>query len=253
MNAAPSQSPAAEVERIEVEPVNAAARRPLYAKRTKIFPRAVAGRYRAGKWAVLAATLGVYYLLPWIRWDRGPNAPDQAVLIDFPGQRFYFFFIEIWPQEVYYVTGLLILAALALFLVTSIAGRVWCGYACPQTVWTDLFLWVERRVDGDRNARMRLDRARWTGRKLVRRAAKHGIWLLIAVATGVPGCSISQTRRPSPPTSPGSMRRRCPTCSSGYSPAPPICWPAMRANRFAPTCARGRASRARCSTSTPCW
>ncbi len=184
MNAAPSQSPAAEVERIEVEPVNAAARRPLYAKRTKIFPRAVAGRYRAGKWAVLAATLGVYYLLPWIRWDRGPNAPDQAVLIDFPGQRFYFFFIEIWPQEVYYVTGLLILAALALFLVTSIAGRVWCGYACPQTVWTDLFLWVERRVDGDRNARMRLDRARWTGRKLVRRAAKHGIWLLIAVATG---------------------------------------------------------------------
>ena len=184
MNAAPAQPQTADVGSIDVEPVNAAERRPLYEKRAKIFPRAVSGRYRTVKWAVLAATLGVYYILPWIRWDRGPNAPDQAVLIDFPGQRFYFFFIEIWPQEVYYITGLLILAALALFLVSSVAGRVWCGYACPQTVWTDLFMWVERRIDGDRNAQMRLDRARWTGRKLARRAAKHGVWLLIAVATG---------------------------------------------------------------------
>ena len=184
MNAASTAPETADVGRIDVEPVNAAERRPLYEKRTRIFPRAVSGRYRTVKWAVLCGTLGVYYLLPWLRWDRGPNAPDQAVLIDFPGRRFYFFFIEIWPQEVYYVTGLLILAALTLFLVSSVAGRVWCGYACPQTVWTDLFMWVERRIEGDRNAQLRLHRAPWSGRKLARRAAKHGIWLLIAAATG---------------------------------------------------------------------
>ena len=184
MSAAPVQSVTGEVGRIDVEPVNAAGRRPLYRKRAKIFPRDVSGRFRTVKWAVLGAVLGLYYVLPWLRWDRGPGAPDQAVLIDFPGRRFYFFAIEIWPQEVYYVTGLLILAALTLFLVSSIAGRVWCGYACPQTVWTDLFMWVERRIEGDRNARMRLDRAPWRGRKFAMRAAKHGIWLLIAVGTG---------------------------------------------------------------------
>ena len=184
MNAATAAPETVDVGRIDVEPVNAAERRPLYEKRARIFPRAVSGRYRTVKWAVLSVTLGVYYILPWLRWDRGPNVPDQAVLIDFPGRRFYFFFIEIWPQEVYYITGLLILAALALFLVSSIAGRVWCGYACPQTVWTDLFMWVERRIEGDRNAQIRLHRAPWSGQKLARRAAKHGAWLLIAVATG---------------------------------------------------------------------
>ena len=184
MSAASAAPETPDVGKIDVEPVNAAERRPLYEKRARIFPRAVSGRYRTVKWAVLCGTLGVYYLLPWLRWERGPNAPDQAVLIDFPGRRFYFFFIEIWPQEVYYITGLLILAALALFLVSSVAGRVWCGYACPQTVWTDLFMWVERRIEGDRNAQLRLDRAPWTGRKLAMRAAKHGAWLLIAVATG---------------------------------------------------------------------
>ena len=184
MNAASTAPETADVDRIDVEPVNAAERRPLYEKRARIFPRAVSGRYRRVKWAVLSAILGLYYILPWLRWDRGPNAPDQAVLVDFPGRRFYFFFIEIWPQEVYYLTGLLILAALILFLATGIAGRVWCGYACPQTVWTDLFMWVERSIEGDRNAQMRLDRAPWTGRKLALRAAKHGVWLVIAVGTG---------------------------------------------------------------------
>ena len=172
------------VGRIDVEPVNAAGRRPLYRRRAKIYPRDVYGRFRTVKWAVLGAMLGFYYVLPWLRWDRGPTAPDQAILVDFPSRRFYFFSVEIWPEEIYYITGLLILAALILFLVSSIAGRVWCGYACPQTVWTDLFMWVERRIEGDRNARMRLDRAPWTGRKLAMRAAKHGIWLLIAVGTG---------------------------------------------------------------------
>jgi cytochrome c oxidase accessory protein FixG len=172
------------VAKIDVEAVNAAEQRPLYQKRRKIFPRRVNGTFRRVKWIVLALTLGVYYLLPWVRWDRGPNAPDQAVLVDFPSRRFYFFFIEIWPQEVYYLTGLLIIAALSLFLVTSIAGRVWCGYACPQTVWTDLFIWVERLIEGDRNARMRLDRAPWSGGKLLKRLLKHSAWIAIGVCTG---------------------------------------------------------------------
>ena len=172
------------VETVDVQPVNKQERRELYKKRQKIFPKRVQGTFRSLKWVIMAVTLGIYYLAPWIRWDRGPNAPDQAILIDFPARRFYFFFIEIWPQEVYYLTGLLILAALALFLITSLAGRVWCGYTCPQTVWTDLFILVERMVEGDRNARMRLDKARWTVNKFVRRVIKHGIWVVIAVATG---------------------------------------------------------------------
>jgi len=96
---------------------------------------------------------GIYYLAPWIRWDRGPHAPDQAILLDLANRRFYFFFIEIWPQEFYFVAGLLIMAGLGLFLVTTAVGRAWCGYTCPQTVWVDLFLVVERAVEGDRNAR----------------------------------------------------------------------------------------------------
>lgn len=105
---------------------------PLYAARQKVYPQRVTGTFRRVKWAVLFFTLGIYYLLPFVRWDRGLNAPGQAVLIDFPNRRFYFFFIEIWPQEFYYVTGLLILAAMALFLMNAVAGRLWCGYLCPQ-------------------------------------------------------------------------------------------------------------------------
>ena len=111
---------------------------------------------------MMAFTLSIYYLVPWLRWDRGPDAPHQAVLVDLAHQRLYFFFIEIWPQEVYYITGLLILAAVTLFLITALFGRLWCGYSCPQTVWTDLFIWVETRIEGDRNARMRLAAAPWT-------------------------------------------------------------------------------------------
>ena len=172
------------VERIDVQPVNAKHRRSLYAKREKIHPRRSRGNFRRLKWLIMAVTLGIYYLTPWIRWDRGPSAPDQAVLVDFAGRRFYFFFIEIWPQEVYYITGLLILAAVGLFLVTSVWGRAWCGYACPQTVWTDLFVAVERFVEGDRNARIKLDRAPWSADKLAKRAAKHAVWLVVAVLTG---------------------------------------------------------------------
>ena len=156
----------------------------LYAPREPIHPKLAHGTFRRIKWAVMIVTLGVYYLLPWLRWDRGPNAPDQAVLLDLPHRRFYFFWIEIWPQEVYYLTGLLILAALALFLVTALFGRVWCGYACPQTVWTDLFIHVERWIQGDRNRRIRLDRQPWTFEKIWKKGLTHLIWLAIAVATG---------------------------------------------------------------------
>ena len=156
----------------------------LYAAARKIYPAAVSGRLRTIKWAVLAITLGLYYILPFIRWDRGPNAPDQAVLIDLAGRRAYFFFIEIWPQEVYYLTGLLVLAALALFLMNALAGRVWCGYLCPQTVWTDLFMAVERAIEGDRRDRIALDKAPWTAGKIGKRVVKHAVGLMIAWWTG---------------------------------------------------------------------
>ncbi|MEO7223994.1 MAG: cytochrome c oxidase accessory protein CcoG, partial [Devosia sp.] len=172
-------------ESYDVEAVNAAKRRqPLYAPRKKIFPKRTQGRFRSFKWLVMAITLTIYYVTPWLRWDRGPYAPDQAVLIDLADRRFYFFFIEIWPQEFYYVAGLLVMAGFGLFLVTSTVGRAWCGYACPQTVWVDLFLVVERGIEGDRNARMKLEAAPWTPDKLFKRISKHSIWLLIGVATG---------------------------------------------------------------------
>jgi cytochrome c oxidase accessory protein FixG len=156
----------------------------LYAERVKVYPKEAHGRFRTVKWIVMAVTLGIYYIVPWIRWDRGPYLPDQAVLIDFPSRRFYFFFLEIWPQEFYFVTGLLVLAALGLFLVTSVAGRVWCGYTCPQTVWTDLMIAVERFWQGDRNQRLRLDKHPWSAETLWRKGATHLSWLLIAIATG---------------------------------------------------------------------
>jgi cytochrome c oxidase accessory protein FixG len=159
-------------------------RQSLYASRTKVYPKRAHGTFRSIKWIVMAVTLSIYYFVPWIRWDRGPYLPNQAVLIDFPSRRFFFFFLEIWPQEFYYITGLLVIAALSLFLVTSIAGRMWCGYTCPQTVWTDLMIAVERLFQGDRNARMRLDKSPWTFEWIWRKGATHLTWLLIAVATG---------------------------------------------------------------------
>ena len=174
-----------ELERHDAEAVNSATRRqPLYAARKKIFPKRASGAFRQFKWLIMAITLGIYYLTPWIRWDRGSHAPDQAVLVDIANRRFYFFFIEIWPQEFFLVAGLLVMAGLGLFLVTSTVGRAWCGYTCPQTVWVDLFLVVERAIEGDRNARIKLDQAPWTARKIVLRCAKHAVWIAIAVATG---------------------------------------------------------------------
>jgi len=172
------------VETIDAVPHNSAARRSLYAARVKIHPKRASGYFRNLKWLVMLVTLGIYYLTPWLRWDRGTYAPDQAVLVDLAHRRFYFFFIEIWPQEFYYVAGLLIMAGIGLFLVTSTIGRAWCGYTCPQTVWTDLFLVVERWIEGDRNARIKLDAAPWSIDKAWKRVSKNILWLLIAVATG---------------------------------------------------------------------
>jgi len=156
----------------------------FFEARRKIFPKAVDGSFRRLKWAVMAVTLAIYYVTPWLRWDRGPYAPDQAVLVDLAHRRFYMFAIEIWPHEFYYVAGLLIMAGIGLFLVTSAVGRAWCGYACPQTVWTDLFVHVERAIDGDRNAQIRLQKAPWGLAKIGKRLSKHAIWLVIGALTG---------------------------------------------------------------------
>ncbi|MDE3061048.1 MAG: cytochrome c oxidase accessory protein CcoG [Pseudomonadota bacterium] len=156
----------------------------FFTKQRRIYPRRVWGRYRKLKWVSMVTLLAIYYLTPWLRWDRGPHAPDQAILIDMPGRRGYFFGLEIWPQEVYYLAGILILAAVGLFFVTSLFGRVWCGYACPQTVWTDLFVWVERIVQGDRNARMKLDQSPLTFEKLWKKGLTHAVWLAIGLVTG---------------------------------------------------------------------
>ncbi|MCR9155981.1 MAG: cytochrome c oxidase accessory protein CcoG [Rhodobacteraceae bacterium] len=157
----------------------------LYAAREPIFPKRVKGSFRSFKWILMIVTLGIYYVTPWIRWDRGPQLPDQAVLVDLANRRFFFFWIEIWPHEFYFVAGLLIMAGLGLFLFTSALGRVWCGYACPQTVWTDLFILVERWIEGDRNARLRLHRQeKMDFRKARLRLTKWVSWFFIGLATG---------------------------------------------------------------------
>ena len=156
----------------------------FFEKQKRIYPRAVEGRYRRLKWAAIAVLLGIYYATPWLRWYRGENLPDQAVLIDMPARRAYFFGIEIWPDEVYFITGILVLAAIGLFFATSLLGRVWCGYACPQTVWTDLFVWVEEKIQGDRNARIRLDQQGLTFGRIWKKSLTHVLWIVIGLCTG---------------------------------------------------------------------
>lgn len=172
------------VEKFDASAVNSKENRSLYAAREKIHPKRASGAFRKFKWWIMIVTLGIYYLTPWIRWDRGAGAPDQAVLLDMVNFRFYFFFIEIWPHEFYYVAGMLVMAGIGLFLVTSVFGRAWCGYTCPQTVWVDLFLVVERFMEGDRNARIKLDKKPWSMSKVINKFIKHAIWLMIGVATG---------------------------------------------------------------------
>ena len=156
----------------------------LYASRVRVYPRRVHGIARDVKWAILAICLTIYYLLPWLRWDRGEGRPNQALLLDISHERFYIFGLTLWPQDIYLLTGALILGAVSLFLVTSLVGRAWCGYTCPQTVWTDLFMLVERRIEGDRNERMRRDAQPASFNKIWRKILKHGVWVAIAFWTG---------------------------------------------------------------------
>ncbi|MAW89549.1 MAG: cytochrome c oxidase accessory protein CcoG [Altererythrobacter sp.] len=166
------------------EPVRESLPQKLYEPRRQVHNKRIDGPFRRFKWLMMLVTLSIYYVTPWLRWDRGPYAPDQAVLVDLANRRFYMFGIEIWPHEFYFVAGLLIMAGIGLFLITSAVGRAWCGYACPQTVWTDLFQHIDRFIDGDRNARMRLDAAPWTWGKVARRGIKWTIYLVIGFWTG---------------------------------------------------------------------
>ncbi len=155
-----------------------------FAPQKKIFPKSVTGQFRNIKTLVMVVCLGIYYFSPFLRWTRAGDIPDQAILIDLPARRAYFFMIEIWPQEVYYLTGVLILAALALFFMTSLFGRVWCGYLCFQTVWTDLFVQVEHLVQGDRNARVKLDNSPLSFEKIWKKGLTHFLWIVIGLLTG---------------------------------------------------------------------
>jgi len=162
------------------EAANAAVmNQPLYVAAAKIYPRAVHGWFAAWRWALVWATQLVFYGGPWLRWnDR------QAVLFDIAQRKFYIFGLVFWPQDVIYLTVLLVISALSLFLFTAVAGRLWCGYACPQTVYTEIFMWIERMIEGDRNQRIRLDRGDLGAKKLGLKAAKHAVWIALALWTG---------------------------------------------------------------------
>ncbi len=151
----------------------------LYEIRKKIYPRAVTGRFANWRLAMIIGTQLVFYGLPWLYWNG-----RQAVLFDLAARKFYIFGLVFWPQDVIYLTVLLILAALSLFLFTAVAGRLWCGYACPQTVYTEIFLWIERKIEGDRLARIRLDVAPMSLEKFVKKALKHIAWIALALWTG---------------------------------------------------------------------
>jgi cytochrome c oxidase accessory protein FixG len=151
----------------------------LYRKGQKIQPKAVQGLFVKWRWAFVWLTQLLFYGLPWLMWnDR------QALLFDLGARRFYIFGLVFYPQDFIYLTALLLLSAYALFLFTAVAGRLWCGYACPQTVYTEIFMWIERRIEGDRAARLRLDAAPWSAHKIARRSAKHAAWIAVALATG---------------------------------------------------------------------
>ena len=155
-----------------------------FVARKKLYSQNVKGRFRSLKSRLNLLFLSIYCLSPFIRFDRGPSAPNQAILIDITNSKIYFFFIEIWAQEVFYLAGILILSAIALFFVTSLFGRVWCGYACPQTVWTDIFIAVERFFQGDRNERILLDRKN-NFKKFYKKLLTHLSWIIISLITGL--------------------------------------------------------------------
>ena len=151
----------------------------LYEAEAKIYPRAVHGWFAVWRWALVWATQLLFYGLPWLQWNG-----RQAVLFDLEARRFLIFDLILYPQDFIYLTALLVVSAFGLFFFTAVAGRLWCGYACPQTVYTEIFLWIERHTEGDRAARIRLDRSGWTAEKLLRKGAKHAAWLAVSLWTG---------------------------------------------------------------------
>ena len=151
----------------------------LYLAAPKVYPREVAGRFQRLRSIAVFVLLGLFYLMPWLQWNG-----HQAVLFDLPARKFYVLGLTFWPQDFFYLSWLLILAGLSLFFFTAIAGRLWCGYACPQTVWTEVFLRIERWFEGDRSRRMKLDAAPWSGGKLARKGGKQATWITLALWTG---------------------------------------------------------------------
>jgi len=151
----------------------------LYARREKIYPREVHGIFAMWRTIGVLVLLGLYYFVPWLQWNG-----QQAVLFDLPARKFYIFGLTLWPQDFIYLTVLLIVAALSLFFFTALAGRLWCGYACPQTVWTEVFLWIERKIEGDRSKQMKLDKAPWTPAKFYIKGFKHIVWIVFSAYTG---------------------------------------------------------------------
>ncbi|MBA3032619.1 MAG: cytochrome c oxidase accessory protein CcoG [Gammaproteobacteria bacterium] len=151
----------------------------LYKARIKIHPRSVTGIFATWRWAMVWFTQLLYYGLPWLEWnDR------QAVLLDLVNRKFYIVGLVLWPQDVFFLAIILIISAYALFLFTAVAGRLWCGYTCPQTVYTEIFMWIEEKIEGKRSARIKLDQAPLDGRKFSLRALKYGAWVLLALWTG---------------------------------------------------------------------
>jgi cytochrome c oxidase accessory protein FixG len=151
----------------------------LYAKQKKLYPRAAQGWFARWRWALVWFTQVLFYGLPWLTWNGRP-----AMLFDLAARRFYIFDLVLYPQDFIYLTALLVVSAYGLFFFTAVAGRLWCGYACPQTVYTEIFLWVERRIEGERGARMKLDAAPWSAAKLAKKSAKQAVWLAIGLWTG---------------------------------------------------------------------
>ncbi|MDP2770074.1 MAG: cytochrome c oxidase accessory protein CcoG [Giesbergeria sp.] len=151
----------------------------LFEAQKKIYPRSISGFFARWRWAMVVLTQLVFYGLPWLEWGQ-----RQMVLFDLGARRFYIFGLVLYPQDFIYLTGLLIISALSLFLFTAVAGRLWCGFACPQTVYTEIFMWIEHKIEGDRSARLRLDGSPWTLEKVWKKSLKQFIWIVVSVWTG---------------------------------------------------------------------
>ena len=218
-----------------------------YASERKVYPRDVAGPLNRLRVAAVFWLLGMYYVFPWLKWDG-----RQAVLFDLPARKFHVFALTFWPQDFTFLAMLLIILALVLFFVTALLGRVWCGYACPQTVWTETFLWMERWTEGDRAKRMKLDAGPWTREKILRKGSKHALWLLFALWTGFTFVGfftpITSLATRACGRLHGTAGRSSGCCSTRWRPG---AMPVSCASRSASTCARMRVSRGRCSIATP--